>query len=461
MASYSLNDILQAIADRGRQMLTFPARPAPRSPVDEIVDWCERLLSGKGEASGMALAQHILRQWNGLTAAQRLEFMLRLNGDFGPRLDRLENAIRAYGAEPDFRTLRELHDAAEPRRQELIRRLNLAPGGMTTLVAMREALLAMKRDNDALDATDSDFHHLFSSWFNRGFLDLRQIDWSTPAHILEKIIRYEAVHEIRGWDELRRRLKPEDRRCFAFFHPQLADEPLIFVEVALTTRIPDTIDVLLNEDRPYIGKDEATTAVFYSISNCQAGLTGVSFGNFLIKQVVDILRHELPLLKTYVTLSPAPGFGEWLARELRKEQSPLLSEADREILRSLDDPAWPEDAALRESLSPLLARLAAVYFSEARNHRNKPLDPVARFHLGNGASLDRINILGDRSQNGMRQSHGLMVNYLYELDRIEANHERFATQDTVVVSEAVDRQRRAARHGGRGIDRKAAAEYPV
>ena len=307
-----LGDMLQAITDRGRRLLSLNMSVDTTDPVDRMEALCEALLSGRGEASGMALANDILTAWRELQPEAQLDFMQRLLLTFGPKTEELERAIDAYRGDPTPAALLALHEAAEPRRQELIRRFNLAPNGIENLVRMREALLKMKTKRPDLEAVDSDFAHLFSSWFNRGFLMLKPISWSTPADILEKIIRYEAVHQIGSWDELRLRLAPRDRRCFAFFHPQLADDPLIFVEVALTREVPDNIGELLREDRVPISEEEATTAVFYSISNCQDGLRGISFGNFLIKQVVEDLKRDLPRLQQFVTLSPVPGFAGWL-----------------------------------------------------------------------------------------------------------------------------------------------------
>ena len=280
--------------------------------------------------------------------------------------------------------------------------------------------------------------HLLASWFNRGFLVLRRIDWHTPAAILEKIIAYEAVHEIQGWDDLRRRLDPADRRCFAFFHPSLIDEPLIFVEVALMSDMPDSIQSLLRE-APKNGEptDKPTTAVFYSISNCQEGLRGISFGNFLIKQVVEDLVKERASLKTFVTLSPVPGFADWLERGAGRRGLPLSSRRPkRERLRMLEDPAWIDTAAA-EPLKPVLLRLAAHYFLHAKTAEGHPVDPVARFHLGNGARLERINWQGDISAKGLREAHGLMCNYRYELKDIEKNHEAYENEGTVAASRHV------------------------
>jgi malonyl-CoA decarboxylase len=434
------SDMLQTIAERGRRLLQLNG--SGRGAADRLRDVetiCETLLSSRGEASGMALAKIMLDRWERFDEKQQRDFTSMLLARFGPDTERLERAIDAYRANPTPSALLELHAAAEPRRQELVRRLNLAPKGTATLVRMREALLKLRAEDSEFDVVDADFAHLFGSWFNRGFLMLRPISWSTPADILEKIIRYEAVHHIGSWDELRSRLAPEDRRCFAFFHPQLPDDPLIFVEVALTKEIPSSISDILRDDRTPIRAREATTAVFYSISNCQKGLRGISFGNFLIKQVVEDLRRELPRLDTFVTLSPVPGFHEWISRERRAEVSDVLSAEDRERLQVLDDPGWADQAGAVAAVRPVLTAAAAWYFLRARNRNGRVIDPVARFHLGNGARLERINFLADRSARAMREAHGLMVNYLYKLDDIEANHEAFADRGEVVTSSAVRR----------------------
>ncbi|MBW8448244.1 MAG: malonyl-CoA decarboxylase [Arenimonas sp.] len=432
-------DMLQTITDRGRRFLSLGPREDGGDPLGHIEALCETLLSSRGEASGMALAKDILDRWQRFDPPMQREFMEMLLQRFGPRTERLEAAIESYRADQSPAALLELHVAAEPRRQELIRRLNLAPNGIATLVEMRETLLRLKVDDPDLEAVDSDFAHLFGSWFNRGFLVLRPVSWSTPADILEKIIRYEAVHHIGGWEELRLRLAPEDRRCFAFFHPQLIDDPLIFVEVALTREIPGTISDLLQEDRAQIKAAEATTAVFYSISNCQEGLRGISFGNFLIKQVVEDLRRELPKLDTFVTLSPVPGFAGWLSRERSAEVSEALTQAERLRLAILDEPDWADRPEVVAAIQPVMTAAAAWYFLKARNPNGKIIDPVARFHLGNGARLERINFLGDRSPKAMRQAFGLMVNYLYKLDDIETNHEAFAGRGEVVAAQAIRR----------------------
>lgn len=434
MANAYFSDLLATISERGRTLLRR-ARPSDDGREDStgLVDLCEALLSGRGEASGTAMAREVLDRYHDLDADERRSFFVALASQFGPDRDKVAQAIEAWRAEPGDGNGGILHFASEPRRQELIRRLNRAPGGTAELVAMRADLLTLLNGHKDLAAVDRDIVHLLASWFNRGFLVLRRIDWSTPANILDQIIRYEAVHEIHDWDDLRRRIDPVDRRCYAFFHPAMADAPLIFVEVALTEAIPSAIAPLLAVNRRPVGIERARTAVFYSISNTQRGLGGISFGNFLIKQVVEELRRELPKLENFVTLSPVPGFMTWLksATDL-----PLLEE-DRVLLRRLDEPSWFENEDLAELLRAVLEPLAAYYFLKARTSKGRVIDSVARFHLGNGARLERIDWLGDLSPKGLRESAGLMVNYLYRLDDIEKNHEAYANDGEVVASSAV------------------------
>ena len=433
MATAFFSDLLATISERGRTLLRR-AHPSDTSQdADGLVELCEALLSGRGEASGTAMAREVLDHYQGLDATGRRAFFAALVRDFGPDWESLAQAVEKWRTQPSDEDASELHFASEPRRQELIRRLNRAPGGTGDLVAMRADLLGMMNGHTDLAALDRDVVHLLSSWFNRGFLVLRRIDWSTPANILEKIIRYEAVHEISDWDDLRRRLDPVDRRCYAFFHPAMVDEPLIFVEVALTDTIPGAIAPLLAVDRQPVPIERARTAVFYSISNTQRGLGGISFGSFLIKQVVEELRRELPKLDTFVTLSPVPGFMQWLSQD---KEVPL-SDEDRELLKHLDEPRWVENAELTAQLRGVLEPLAAYYFLRARTPKGRLIDSVARFHLGNGARLERINWLGDLSPKGLRESAGIMVNYLYRLDDIEKNHEAYANQGEVAASSAV------------------------
>jgi malonyl-CoA decarboxylase len=450
MSTSFFHDMLGSIADRGRALIE---RSTTRSTTDrsertaqktrspeDLEALCRDLLSGRGEASGVALARQILDLYASLAVEQRLDFFRLLAHDFDPDQQQLRSAWASYDQAPNPGSLQALLRAVEPPRQELFRRLNLAPGGTRALVGMREDLIEHGYSDPDLVSVEDDLVHLLSSWFNRGFLVMQRITWSTPADILERIIRYEAVHAIQGWDDLRRRVQPPDRRFYAFFHPALVDEPLIFVEVALMREIPGSIQDLLAEEREVLPLDQATTAVFYSISNCQPGLRGVSFGNFLIKQVVEDLSRDLPALNTFVTLSPAPGFGPWLKRVADNPAAAGLKGLDANTLALLRTPDWHQAPATRERLRPVLLGLAAFYALRAKSPRGKPLDPVARFHLGNGARLERLNFLGDTSAKGMREAAGLMVNYRYDLRFIETNHEAFANHGTIAASNAVERQ---------------------
>jgi malonyl-CoA decarboxylase len=427
-----LQELFTSIADRGRQLL--PGSLGRTVAKDGIAELASALLGGRGEASGVAMAAEILARYRQLSPQERRDFLAFLAGSMQPNADEVASAAEAYLASPQPAALTTLRLALESPLQEFFRRLNLAPGATADLVAMRADLL-VARDPD-LALVDQDLKHLFASWFNRGFLVLRRIDWQTPAAILEKIIAYEAVHEIQGWSDLRRRLDPTDRRCFAFFHPSLVDEPLIFVEVALTEDIPDNIQAVLGEAPKERRSERPSTAVFYSISNCQEGLRGISFGNFLIKQVVDDLMKETASLKTFVTLSPVPLFADWVANLLADGDTPLLEAEDRTRLSLVSEPEWIFTYG-NEIVRPLLMRLAAHYFVRAKNKDGYPLDPVARFHLGNGARLERINWQADISAKGLREAHGLMCNYRYEPRDIERNHEAYQNERFVAASRQV------------------------
>ncbi|HWW48172.1 MAG TPA: malonyl-CoA decarboxylase [Xanthobacteraceae bacterium] len=438
MSNAFVSDLLASITERGRALLRIPPAPIePEKRAANLLELCENLMAGHGEASGTATARAALDRYYDLDEAGRVTFFKALAEDFGPIRSRLEEAIDAWRKDPTHNDAGDLHLASEPRRQELFRLFNRAPGGTGDLVQMRADLLALVRKHPEIAVVDRDLVHLFGSWFNRGFLVLRRIDWSTPANILEKVIRYEAVHEIHDWDDLRRRIDPVDRRCYAFFHPALTDEPLIFVEVALTETIPSAIAPLLAKEREPVPINRARTAVFYSISNCQRGLARISFGNFLIKQVVEELRRELPKLDTFVTLSPVPGFMAWL-KGTPVEDLPLAEE-DRPLIDLLDTPQWIDDPEQVGRMRAVFEPVVAHYFLKAKTAQGLPVDPVARFHLGNGARLERVGWLGDRSTKGLRESGGVMVNYLYDLDDIEKNHEAFANQGEVAVSNAVRR----------------------
>lgn len=392
------------------RVLDRPLSLGRAAPDDRpLAELCRALLTEAGEATGLALARTILTRYAALADDEKRAFFDTLAVDMDVNIGAVHQTVVAYEGDPTRDTYRAFAAASEPPRQELIRRLNRVPGATARLVAMRADLLRLTDLSGRLGALDQDFRHLFSSWFNRGFLVLSHIDWGSPAAILEKIIQYEAVHDIEGWGDLRRRLQPTDRRCFGFFHPAMPDEPLIFVEVALTRGIPGSVQRLLSEKRDPIDAEDADTAVFYSISNCQAGLAGISFGNSLIKQVVEDLSADLSNLKTYVTLSPIPGLMKWLGKS---DVSADLTDTDT------------------------LRRLAATYLLDAKRG-HAPLDPVARFHLGNGALVHAVHAQADTSDKGLAQSAGAMVNYLYDPARLAQNHEALVSHGTVAVSTAV------------------------
>ncbi len=430
-ASHLLGDLLTKVTDIGR------ALTAGEDTGVSICDRCEALVSRHGEATGLALGREILDRYKHFDRDEKKVFFHEIIQRFGVDESGLSESIHAWQQNPGHDAARQIHFASEPRSQELIRRLNRAPGATRDLVSMRKDLLEAIKLDSSLKQLDKDFSHLFNSWFNRGFLELRRIDWdNTPARILEKVITYEAVHEINGWDELRLRVAAEDRRLYAFFHPALNGEPLIFVEVALTEDMPRAIDPILASQREPLNPRLASTAVFYSISNCQAGLRGVSFGNFLIKQVVEELRREFSALQNFVTLSPVPAMRRWVVAQIEAGESSPLSTKLNVIVESLGGSQVLKDGAVDQQALPALT---ALYLLEAKADRDGPLDPVARFHLGNGACLERINIGADSSSRGSSNSWGVMVNYLYDLDSIERNHEAYANQGKVICSNQVRR----------------------
>ena len=405
------------------------------APLDRAKQLAATLLSERGEASGALVARELHQVLRILDGSDRHGFQRYLASEFQPDTAALRAAAERYLADTSAEAAAALAQAADPPRQELLRRMNMAPGGTGALVAMRSELAAHLRSEPELKLLDADLKHLFASWFNRGFLELRRIDWQSPAAVLAKLIAYEAVHAIKGWDDLRRRLAP-DRRCFAFFHPALPGEPLIFVEVALVEGLATAVAPLLSQDTDAetAGTQAARvdTAIFYSISNCQDGLRGVSFGNLLIKQVVEELQAEFPQLKRFSTLSPIPGFRRWLTQRLADGSDP-----DAAQLTELEGQSWWQDPARSEKLRPALMRLCATYLTRRPSPGNR-IDPVARFHLGNGARLERINWLGNTELRAIQESFGIMVNYLYDHDSIEDNHEAFVRDGTIVRSPDVD-----------------------
>ena len=387
---------------------------------------CRALLSERGEASGAALARAALDAYSMLSGPALTAFFDVLAEEFSPAPQTVIEAADAYREEASQANLVRLQRAIEAPRQELFRRINLAGGGTAALVEMRRRLLHDLKTAPHLAGVDADLAHLLGSWFNRGFLTLQRIDWRTPALVLEKLMRYEAVHEIQGWRDLRRRLQ-SDRRCYAFFHPALPDEPIIFIEVALTKAMSSEVQPLLDPDSPVVDPAGASCAIFYSITNCQEGLRGISFGNFLIKQVAEDLSREFPRLNIFATLSPIPGFRRWLA-ETAATQAQLA-----EIAGALDEADWAQRAPPGSRLQAELTRLCAHYLQYAKQGKD-PADSVARFHLSNGARMERINWLADSSKAGMARSAGLMVNYVYRLKDVERNHEAYANKRAVVAS---------------------------
>ena len=373
---------------------------------------CKRLLTLRGETSAILVADEIIERLATLTDENLLDFFEFLLAEMQPNQSKLDNAAQKYLADPNPNTISQLARASDAKYMSLFRMISTSPRGPHGLVKLRQSLSELLDKNRHLQPIDQGLVHLFRSWFNRGFLKLEKIDWTTPAHILEKLISYEAVHEIKGWPDLRRRLH-EDRRCYAFFHPALKDEPLIFVEVALVDTISDNIQTLLNQS-PKTATAQLNTAIFYSISNCQMGLKGISLGNYLIKQVVRNLSIEFPELKQFATLSPVPGFRKWFDANQTSESS--MSAPDQALL---------------------LEACAHYLINEKRN--TFPLDPVARFHLGNGATLARINWNGDSSDRAQHQSYGLMVNYLYDMSKVEKNHEAFLNNGTISATASIQK----------------------
>lgn len=393
---------------------------------------CRRLLSERGEANSAAIAHDLVNRFDTLPGEQRIRFFERLARDFSPDPKAVLEGAQAYADDPSPDNLIRLTHLAEPPRQELLRRINRTAGGTASIVRMRRALLERLGQQPELKPLEADLLHLLSSWFNPGFLELKKVGWDSPAQLLEQLIRHEAVHEIDGWDDLRRRLQP-DRRCFAFFHPQLPDEPLIFVEVALLPTMPGAIAPLIDKGSTPLPPSQFKVAAFYSISNCQPGLRGVSLGNFLIKRVAEQLQRELPQLRTFCTLSPIPGFAAWLAKTRDfeplglKKQVLERAQAARALLG--DDMSKLVATNFTEAQHEALERLAGIYL--VHQTPTPQGDPVARFHLDNGARLERLNRLGNPSKKGLKQSHGLMVNYLYDLQKVEAHHEAFTQADVV------------------------------
>jgi malonyl-CoA decarboxylase len=421
---------------------------------DDLQRRMSACLNGRGgEVSARQRAAGLGQIYLDLGRAGRLEFLRVLAANFGPDSKAVDAAVDAYQAAEDEAARRTAQDmlrrALTAPRVELLTQFNALPQGVKFLVDMRADVLGFLKQAPELAPLERDLKGLLRSWFDVGFLEMQSINWQSPAALLEKLIEYEAVHEIRSWKDLHNRLAA-DRRLYAFFHPNMPMEPLIFVEVALVRGLADDVQALLDESAPTADPRRQDTAIFYSISNTQNGLRGISLGNFLIKRVVDDLRHELPNLKTFSTLSPIPGFRKWMEQTIAEGSPKVLTAEDRKRLKQatgrtvakghlpklVAETAWADDPELAEALREPLMRLCARYLVREKKG-DKPRDPVARFHLSNGAQVERINWMGDVSEKGLQQSCGMMVNYLYKLSDIERNHERFAEEGHIAVSAQV------------------------
>ncbi len=403
----------------------------------------QSLLSERGQVSGARLATEVLQAYESLDSAAREVWFDLLVTEFSPNRIELGRAADAYRADPSHANLVRLQAAAEPPRQELFRRFNMAQGGTAVLIGMRRHLLKTLGAHPERAGVDADLIHLFRSWFNRGFLFLQRIEWRSSALVLERLIEYEAVHQIQGWRDLRRRLEA-DRRCYALFHPALPDEPLIFIEAALAHGMPAKVQPLLDPEAAVVDPAGADCAVFYSITNCQEGLRGVSFGNSLIKQVAEEMGRDFRRLKTFATISPVPGFGEWLM----SGDHPLTMDDHPTAIRKIIDKLrvrQPPEPLVGPAIQRELSRLCAYYLMYAKRGKS-PLDPVARFHLANGARLERLNWMGDTSPAGLTRSLGFTVNYLYRLADVERNHEAYAKAYGITASRQFQRLARMGRH---------------
>jgi len=390
-----------------------------------LLEYIENVNEAKGEISALNYSEELFDHLSNCDHKTLVSFFEYLEKDYDLEIDSIQEILQNYNKKKEYNFYKDIKKISESKRSEIFRRLNSTQHGTINLVKLRKKLLDLLDEYPNFKKIDYDLSSLFKDWFNRGFLILKPIDWETPANILEKIIEYEAVHQIKSWDELRSRLEPQDRKCFAYFHPAMEDEPLIFIEVALTEDIPEKISQILNPDRLMINSQEATTAVFYSISNCQQGLQGISFGNFLIKQVAKDLQNNFKNLSKFVTLSPVPGFSKWL----KSNDSILFDKIHNKL--SLNK-IQKSEATLNKCI--------LKYFYISNRLDELPNDPVARFHLGNGAILERINFSSDISEKGLEQSLGYMVNYLYNLEEVELNHEKYVVDKKINTSKSLEKE---------------------
>ena len=427
---FNLKEIISSIADAGKKL--FAKKDYKKNDLETIINLCDDLLSNKGAAFGITVARDITDLYQTLSPENKLSFFKKINEKYKPNFTKVNDAIDVYKDSQNEKNLSDLFKVSEGKRRELFRRMNMAPSGTSSIVALREDLLKTLSENKELKPLDEDLRHLFRAWFNPGFLKLEKITWNTKAAVLEKIIQYERVHQIKDMNELKRRLG-EDRRFFSYFHPALEDEPIIFVQVALTKGLGKSIQELM---KPSAGdKEKCDTATFYSISNCQEGLSRVTLGNFLIKRVVYEIQEELPNIKNFGTLSPIPGFADWFSYlEDSKIKNILgnLSDQDLSFLKSQDLKIG--DGRIIEK-KEAITKLVSHYIVNEKNNKGLPVNDVSRFHLGNGAIVDDIIINANISEAGFKRSYGIMINYLYELKNIEINHEDYVNNKKVIFSD--------------------------
>ena len=427
---FNLKKVISSIADVGQKL--FNKKNIKKNDLDSILSLCDDLISNKGAVFGITVARDITELYQSLSSENKLSFFKKLNEKYKPSHTKVSEAIELYTKSQNEKTLSDLFKVAEGKRRELFRRMNLAPNGTSFILSLREDLLKFLKANKDLHALDDDLRHLFRAWFNPGFLKLEKITWDTKAAVLEKIIQYEKVHHMKDMNELKRRLG-EDRRFFSYFHPALEDEPIIFVQVALTNGLGKSIQELMkpsNED-----KKNYNTATFYSISNCQDGLSRVTLGNFLIKRVIYEIQEELPQIKNFGTLSPIPGFVEWFSYlEKSKIKNILNNSTNQNVLFLKSQDLKIGDNRIIENKEAII-KLVVHYIVNEKNQKGLPINDVSRFHLGNGAIVEDIVVNANVSETGFKRSFGVMVNYLYELKNIEKNHEDYMNDNKVIVSD--------------------------
>ena len=429
---FDLKQIISSIADAGQKLLN--RKDIKKNDIDMILSLCDDLISNKGAAFGITVARDVTKLYQALSSDNKLIFFKKINKKYKANFTEVDEAINLYKISPNEKTLANLFKVSSGKRRELFTRMNMAPNGTSVIIELREDLLKVLKDNKDLKVLDDDLRYLFKGWFNPGFLKLEKITWDTKAAVLEKIIKYERVHQMKDMNELKRRLG-EDRRFFSYFHPALDDEPIIFVQVALTKGLGKSIQELMkptsNEKKNY------DTATFYSISNCQEGLSRVTLGNFLIKRVVYELQEELPHIKNFGTLSPIPGFAEWFSYlEDSKIKNILTDLKDKDLSFLKSKNLKIGDNRIIEN-KEVLIKLVTHYIVNEKNKDGLPMNDVSRFHLGNGAIVEDIVINANVSEQGFKRSYGVMVNYLYELNNIEKNHEDYMNNKKVIVSDKI------------------------